>query len=713
MCECGSCCCGKGKVDVPKIFGSNVFNDRTMKERLPKETYKALKKTIQQGLPLASDVANVVANAMKDWAIEKGATHYTHWFQPLTGRTAEKHDSFISPTDDGSVIMEFSGKQLAQGEPDASSFPSGGLRSTFEARGYTAWDCTSPAFLKEDASGNVTLAIPTAFCSYTSEALDKKTPLLRSMTAVSKQAIRVLKALGNKTSKRVTSTVGPEQEYFLIDKTCYAKRLDLIVSGRTLFGAPSPKGQELEDQYFGAIKDRIADFMRDLDIELWKMGISSKTKHNEVAPAQYEMAPIFSTTNIAADHNQLVMETMQKVALRHDLVCLLHEKPFAGVNGSGKHNNWSLSTDDGQNLLEPGRTPSENEQFLIFVAALLTAVDRHADKLRASCGNPGNDLRLGANEAPPAIISVFMGDELTDILEGIAKGKKVESRGQSFLHIGVDALPPLPKDNTDRNRTSPFAFTGNKFEFRMVGSSASISGPNIVINTIVAEALDEIATRLEKAGKNGLNKEATTIVRDAVKKHGRIIFNGNNYSDEWVAEAKKRGLPNIKTGIEALGYMATPQAEKLFDKYQVLAPKELHSRYEIYLETYVKHVNIEAQAAVQMVKRLFIPAGIKFASELAGAIGSLKSAAAPATVQKELLATVSGLLAAAFEKLAVLEDAITKAHHVADVAKRAEAFRDKVVSAMNDLRKDIDLLEGVTPSELWPVPTYAEMLFKL
>ncbi len=713
MCEDKACHCGCEKLDVPKIFGSNVFNDRTMKERLPKETYKALKKTIQQGLPLSPDVANVVANAMKDWAIEKGATHYTHWFQPLTGRTAEKHDSFISPTDDGSVIMEFSGKQLAQGEPDASSFPSGGLRSTFEARGYTAWDCTSPAFLKEDASGNVTLAIPTAFCSYTSEALDKKTPLLRSMEAVSKQAIRVLKALGNKTARRVTSTVGPEQEYFLIDKTCYEKRLDLIVSGRTLFGAPSPKGQELEDQYFGAIKDRISSFMKDLDIELWKMGISSKTKHNEVAPAQYEMAPIFSTTNIAADHNQLVMETMQKVALRHDLVCLLHEKPFAGVNGSGKHNNWSLSTDDGQNLLEPGKTPSENEQFLIFVSALLMAVDRHADKLRASCGNPGNDLRLGANEAPPAIISVFMGEEFTNILEGIATGKKVQSRGQSFLHIGVDALPPLPKDNTDRNRTSPFAFTGNKFEFRMVGSSASISGPNIVINTIVAEALDEIATRLEKAGKNGLNKEATAIVRDAVKKHGRIIFNGNNYSDEWVAEAKKRGLPNIKTGIEALGYMATPLAEKLFDKYQVLSPKELHSRYEIYLEAYVKHVNIEAQASVQMVRRLFVPAGMKFAAELAAGIGALKSATAPATVQKELLATVSGLLAAAAEKLAVLETAIEKAHHVAEVAKRAEAFRDKVVVAMNALRKDIDALEGVTPTEIWPVPTYAEMLFKL
>ncbi|MFH1799611.1 MAG: glutamine synthetase III [Candidatus Omnitrophota bacterium] len=700
-------------IDVTEIFGSNVFNDRVMKERLPKDTYKALKKTIQEGLPLSLEVANVVASAMKDWAIEKGATHYTHWFQPLTGRTAEKHDSFIAPTEDGSVIMEFSGKQLTQGEPDASSFPSGGLRSTFEARGYTAWDCTSPAFLKTDASDNVTLCIPTAFCSYTSEALDKKTPLLRSMEAVSKQAVRVLKALGNKTVKRVTSTVGPEQEYFLIDKTCYEKRLDLIVSGRALFGAPAPKGQELEDQYFGAIKDRIADFMRDLDIELWKMGISSKTKHNEVAPSQYEMAPIFSTTNIAADHNQLVMETMQKVALRHDLVCLLHEKPFAGVNGSGKHNNWSLSTDDGQNLLEPGRTPSENEQFLIFVSAMIMAVDRHAAKLRASCGNPGNDLRLGANEAPPAIISIFMGDEFTEILEGIATGKKVASRGQHFVQVGVDSLPHLPKDNTDRNRTSPFAFTGNKFEFRMVGSSASISGPNIVINVIASEALDEIATRLEKAGKNGLHKEAAAIVRDAMKKHGRVIFNGNNYSDEWVAEAKKRGLPNVKTGVEALASMATPEAIKLFEKYKVLSAGELHSRYEIYLEIYVKHVNIEAQAAVQMVKRQYLPAVMEFTKDLAKTIAQVKAVAGSAKVQKELLTKVTGLLESANEKLELLEAAIEKAHGVPDITKRAEAFRDKVVVAMNALRKDIDALEGLTPANLWPVPTYAEMLFKL
>ncbi|MBU9888880.1 MAG: glutamine synthetase III [Candidatus Omnitrophica bacterium] len=701
------------QIDVTEIFGSNVFNDRVMKERLPKDTYKALKKTIQEGLPLSLEVANVVASAMKDWAIEKGATHYTHWFQPLTGRTAEKHDSFIAPTEDGSVIMEFSGRQLTQGEPDASSFPSGGLRSTFEARGYTAWDCTSPTFLKTDASGNVTLCIPTAFCSYTSEALDKKTPLLRSMEAVSKQAVRVLRALGNKTAKRVTSTVGPEQEYFLIDKTCYEKRLDLIVSGRTLFGAPAPKGQELEDQYFGAIKDRIAAFMRDLDVELWKMGISSKTKHNEVAPSQYEMAPIFSTTNIAADHNQLVMETMQKVALRHGLVCLLHEKPFAGVNGSGKHNNWSLSTDDGQNLLEPGRTPAENEQFLLFVSAMIMAVDRHAAKLRASCGNPGNDLRLGANEAPPAIISIFMGDEFTEILEGIAQGKKVANRGQNFVQVGVDSLPQLPKDNTDRNRTSPFAFTGNKFEFRMVGSSASISGPSIVINTIVAEALDEIATRLEKTGKSGLHKEATAIVRDAMKKHGRIIFNGNNYSDAWVKEAAQRGLPNIRTGVAALAAMATPEAVALFEKYKVLSAEELQARYEIYLELYVKHVNIEAQAAVQMVKRQYLPAVIRFTRDLARTVGELKAAAAPFKVQKTLLTDVSGLLESAGEDLAALEAALETAHAVKELPKRAVAFRDKVVVAASQLRQDIDALEGLTPANLWPVPTYAEMLFKL
>jgi glutamine synthetase len=701
----------KETVNVNEVFGSNVFNERTMKERLPKDTYRALRETIESGAPLTLEVANVVANAMKDWAIEKGATHYTHWFQPLTGKTAEKHDSFISPTADGGVVMEFSGKQLIQGEPDASSFPSGGLRATFEARGYTAWDCTSPAFLKEDAVGNVTLCIPTAFCSYTGEALDKKAPLLRSMEAVSRQALRVLKVMGNKSSRRVTPTMGPEQEYFLIDKKYYDQRIDLITAGRTLFGAPAPKGQELEDQYFGAIKDRISAFMQDLDVELWKMGVSAKTKHNEVAPAQYEMAPVFSTINIAADHNQLVMETMQKVALRHDLVCLLHEKPFAGVNGSGKHNNWSLATDDGLNLLEPGKNPHDNEQFLIFIAALIQAVDTHADKLRAGAANTGNDLRLGANEAPPAIISIFMGEELTDILNSIAKGKKGQGKGQHHLHIGVDSLPKLPKDNTDRNRTSPFAFTGNKFEFRMVPSSASIAGPNTVLNTIVAESLDIIATRLEKA--KDIDKEATAIVRDVMNKHGRVIFNGNNYAEEWVKEAKKRGLPNIASTVDALASMATKEAEKLFERYGVLSPRELHSRYEVYLEKYAKDINIEAQAAVYMARRQYIPAVIRFTEQLASTVSELKSASATATVQKELLSEVSSLLASATKKVAALEDTLAKAQSVHEAKKRAEGYRDRVVPAMNALRTEIDALERITPSDLWPVPSYAEMLFKL
>ncbi len=695
---------------VAKIFGSNVFNDRTMKERLPRDTYRALKETIERGTALTLEVADVVANAMKDWAIEKGATHFTHLFQPLTNKTAEKHDSFISPTADGGIVMEFSGKQLIQGEPDASSFPSGGLRTTFEARGYTAWDCTSPAFLKEDAAGNVALCIPTAFCSYTGEALDKKTPLLRSMEAVSRQALRVLKALGNKTTHRVTPTMGPEQEYFLIDKKYYDQRIDLITTGRTLFGAPAPKGQELEDQYFGAIKDRISSFMKDLDIELWKMGVLAKTKHNEVAPAQYEMAPVFSTINIAADHNQLVMETLQKVALRHDLVCLLHEKPFQGVNGSGKHNNWSLATDDGMNLLEPGKTPHDNEQFLVFLSALIIAVDRHADKLRAGAANTGNDLRLGANEAPPAIISIFMGEELTDILTALGKSKQASSKGQHFLHIGVDSLPKLPKDNTDRNRTSPFAFTGNKFEFRMVASSASISGPNTVLNTIVAEALDEIASRLEKT--KDINKESAAIVREAVIKHGRVIFNGNNYTDEWVKEAKKRGLPNIHNTVDALAAMATPEAEKLFSKYKVLSKEELHSRYEVYLEQYAKNINIEALASIDMVRKQYIPAVIQFTAQLAQAIANLKTISAPVSVQKELLTRISVLLDSASNKVADLETITKKAQGTHEAKQRAIAYRDKVVPEMNDLRQDIDALESLTSRELWPVPTYAEMLFK-
>ncbi|MBI5443932.1 MAG: glutamine synthetase III [Deltaproteobacteria bacterium] len=695
-------------MEIPELFGTNVFSDKVMKERLPKETYKALKETIEKGTPLKPDVAAVVANAMKDWAIEKGATHYTHWFQPLTGSTAEKHDSFITPTSDGTIIMEFSGKQLTQGEPDASSFPSGGLRATFEARGYTAWDCTSPAFLKEDAAGNVTLCIPTAFCSYHGEALDKKTPLLRSMKAVSEQALRVLRAMGDKTANRVISTVGPEQEYFLVEIEHYLQRLDLITCGRTLFGSPSPKGQELEDQYFGAIKDRVSDYMKDLDVELWKMGITSKTKHNEVAPAQYEMAPIFSTTNIAADHNQLVMETMQKVALRHDMVCLLHEKPYAGVNGSGKHNNWSLSTDTGVNLLDPGHTPHENAQFLVFLSALLKAVDTHADIMRATCGSSGNDHRLGANEAPPAIISIFLGEELTGIINKLAKGEKASASEATFLKVGVDTLPDLPKDNTDRNRTSPFAFTGNKFEFRMVGSSQSISGPNVALNTIVAEALDEIATRLEKA--KDVNAEIVEILKDAVKDHGRVIFNGNNYSDEWVEEAARRGLPNVRNTVDALKAYTTKKAQDLFSNYGVLSNEELHSRYDIYLEQYAKHINIEAQTAIQMVRRQYIPAVMRFVTEVGQ---SAQAAGQFAAVQKDILANAGKLLESAYKNVQGLETATERAQGTSGVPEQAAAFRDEVVTALRALRADIDALEGIVSEDLWPVPSYADLLFKL
>jgi glutamine synthetase len=698
-------------MDLTEVFGSNVFNEKVMRERLPKETYKSLKETIEKGLPLKPDVADVVANAMKDWAIEKGATHYTHWFQPLTGITAEKHDSFISPAADGSVIMEFSGKQLIQGEPDASSFPSGGLRATFEARGYTAWDCTSPTFLKEDESGNCTLTIPTAFYSYHGEALDKKTPLLRSMNAVSKQALRVLRALGNTTSTRVAATVGPEQEYFLVDKELYLERIDLMLTGRTIFGAPAPKGQELEDQYFGAIKDRVSDYMSDLNIELWKLGITSKTQHNEVAPAQYEMAPIFATTNIATDHNQLVMETMQKVAFRHDLVCLLHEKPYAGINGSGKHNNWSLSTDDGINLLEPGLTPHDNVQFLLFVSALIKAVDTHADILRATCASAGNDHRLGANEAPPAIISIFMGEELTDILAGIANGNKVSAKGEVFLKVGVDTLPMIPKDNTDRNRTSPFAFTGNKFEFRMVGSSQSIAGPNVALNTIAAEALDEIATRLENAKDK--NAEVTTIIKEIYKQHSRIIFNGNNYSEDWLKEAKKRGLPNVANSVDALKAYLKDKALNLFEKYEVFTHKELHSRFEIYVEHYAKQVNIEAMAAISMVNKQFIPAALEYATFMADSVSSFKGAKVTAPVQEDLLKKLSTLIASAYKKLGKLETAAAKAQATGDVVKKAELYRDQVFPAMQALRGDIDALEMIVPQDVWPVPSYAELLFEL
>jgi glutamine synthetase len=698
-------------MNLAEVFGSNVFNDRVMQDRLLKPVYKALRETLEKDLPLRPDVADVVANAMKDWALEKGATHYTHWFQPLTGITAEKHDSFISATADGGITLEFSGKQLIQGEPDASSFPSGGLRSTFEARGYTAWDCTSPAFLKTDEAGNVTLTIPTAFYSYYGEALDKKTPLLRSMKAVSKQALRVLRALGNTTSTKVTSTVGPEQEYFLVDKAFYEDRIDLMLAGRTIFGAPAPKGQELEDQYFGALKDRVSAYMHDLNIELWKMGITSKTQHNEVAPAQFEMAPIFATTNIATDHNQLVMETMQKVALRHGLVCLLHEKPYAGINGSGKHNNWSLSTDDGINLLEPGRTPSENVQFLLCLSALIKAVDTHADILRATCAHAGNDHRLGANEAPPAIISIFMGDALTEILEKLAKGQKVSTQGAQFVKVGVDTLPLFPKDNTDRNRTSPFAFTGNKFEFRMVGSAQSIAGPNVALNTIAAEALDEIASRLEKAKDK--NAEAAAIIKEIYKKHSRVIFNGNNYSAEWPKEAAKRGLPNVTNAVDALKAFVTDKSIKLFEKYHVISYKEMHSRYDIYVEAYAKQICIEALVGVDMVKKQFIPAAAEYATFLAESIASFKAVSVAAPAQEDLLRKVAALLASAYKNLGNLEAATAMAQEIADTVKKAEAYRDKVATALHRLRTDIDALEMIVPRDMWPVPTYAELLFKL
>nr|WP_249030677.1 glutamine synthetase III [Sporomusa acidovorans] len=695
--------------NLGQIFGSNVFNDAVMKERLPKATYKALKKTIEEGLPLDPAVADVVASAMKDWALEKGATHFTHWFQPMTGITAEKHDAFISPTLDGKAIMEFSGKELIKGEPDASSFPSGGIRATFEARGYTAWDCTSPAFIKDGS-----LCIPTAFCSYTGEALDKKTPLLRSMEALSKQALRVLRALGNTTSKKVITTVGPEQEYFIVDKKMYDQRKDLIFTGRTLFGAKPPKGQELEDHYFGSIKERISAYMKELDEELWKLGISAKTKHNEVAPAQHELAPIFATTNIATDHNQLTMDAMKKVALRHDLVCLLHEKPFAGINGSGKHNNWSMATDDGMNLLEPGRTPHDNEQFLVFLCSVIKAVDDYADLIRVSAANPGNDHRLGANEAPPAIISIFLGEQLQDILEQIEKGRATSSKTGGQMEIGVTTLPALPKDATDRNRTSPFAFTGNKFEFRMVPSSASIAGPNFFINTAVAEVLSEVADRLEKA--TDVEAEVKSILTEYVKKHKKVVFNGNGYSDEWVVEAEKRGLPNIKTTIEAAKALISAKNIAIVEKHGVLSKVEMESRYEIALENYIKTINIEALTMLEMAKRQILPAVIKFSTCLAASINTIKATgvAADITAQTELLTEVSSLTAALKKKIAILEEAVDKAANAhGDTYEQASLFRFDVFEKMGALRDVADTLETLVDKDVWPMPTYGDLLFNI
>ena len=698
----------KANKPVTEVFGSNVFNDKVMRERLPKDVYKAIKKTIEGNNPLDPSSAGVIANAMKDWAVEKGAAHFCHWFQPMTGSTAEKHDSFISPTAEGGTIMEFSGKELSQGEPDASSFPSGGLRATFEARGYTAWDCTSPVFIKEDGD-NITLYIPSAFCSYIGHALDKKTPLLRSMDALNTQAMRVLRALGNKTSNRVTATLGPEQEYFLVDRSFYDQRLDLILTGRTLFGAPSPRGQEMDDHYFGALHERVASFMHELNVELWKLGVSAKTQHNEVSPGQYELAPVFGTVNVATDHNQLVMETLRKIALRHDFVCLLHEKPFSGVNGSGKHNNWSMVTDDGTNLLEPGQTPHENMVFLTVLCAVIKAVDKYARLLRASVANSGNEHRLGANEAPPAIVSIFLGEQLSDILDQLAAGGAKSSKQGGELKLGVSTLPALPKDCTDRNRTSPFAFTGNKFEFRMVGSTQSTAGPMFVLNTIVAEMLSEIADELEKA------KNVKTTVQEILKRiatqHRRIIFNGDNYTEEWVEEAKKRGLPNIRSTVASLETIMDKENVAVFKKHGVLTEAELHARAEILLEAYSMSINIEAKTMLNMAKRQILPACVKYSAMLGDAVGSVSSAGVDVQPQRELLESVCGLIATMKTNISELEKAVAATRKLADSTKQAGLFRDQVVPAMAALRQVADELEAIVDADLWPIPTYAEMLF--
>lgn len=702
-----------GKNVIEEVFGVDVFNDSVMRERLPKPVYAKLKKTIENDEDLDLEIAGAVAHAMKEWALERGATHYTHWFQPMTGITAEKHDSFITPTSGGGVIMEFSGKELVKGEPDASSFPSGGIRATFEARGYTAWDCTSPAFLREDAAG-VTLCIPTAFCSYTGEALDKKTPLLRSMEAISDQAVRILKLFGHDDVTNVSCCVGPEQEYFLIDRQKYLQREDLIFTGRTLFGAMPPKGQELDDHYFGSIKERIAAYMKELNIELWKLGILSKTQHNEVAPAQHEMAPIYSTANIATDHNQLVMETMKKVAKRHGLECLLHEKPFAGVNGSGKHNNWSLVTNTGKNLLDPGKTPHENIQFLLFLAAIMKAVDENAALLRLSASNPGNDHRLGANEAPPAIISIFLGEQLEDVLaQLIETGEAKSSKQGGKLNIGVHSLPELKKDATDRNRTSPFAFTGNKFEFRMVASAMSIADANTVINAIVADVLSGFCEELEKA--EDFDLAVHDLIKKTVTDHQRIIFNGNGYAAAWVKEAERRGLPNVKTMVDAIPELVKEKTIELFERQHVLSRAELESRAEIYFEAYAKAINIEAKTMINMASKRFIPAFIKYTTSLADSINAIKAACpqADSSVQVELLKETSDLLVKAKKALVHLKNVTEEAGRKEEGQEQAIYFKDVVIGAMNELRTPIDTLEMIVDKAFWPVPSYGDMLFEV
>ena len=696
------------EANVTELFGSSVFNEAVMRERLPKDVYKSLKRTIDKKEHLESSIAEVVANAMKEWALEKGATHYTHWFQPMTGITAEKHDSFISPTSDGRVIMEFSGKELIKGEPDASSFPSGGLRATFEARGYTAWDPSSYAFVKED-----TLYIPTVFCSYSGEVLDKKTPLLRSMDALSEQAIRILRMFGNTTSNQVITTVGPEQEYFLVDAELYKQRKDLIFTGRTLFGAKPPKGQELEDHYFGNIKERVKSYMRELDEELWKLGISAKTEHNEVAPAQHELAPIFDTSNVASDHNQLTMELMKKVAKRHGLECLLHEKPFAGVNGSGKHNNWSISTDDGKNLLDPGKNPADNLQFMTFLAAVAKAVDDYSVLIRLSVATAGNDHRLGANEAPPAIISMFVGDQLDEAINAIKNDEKVEAAKAAKLETGVEILPAFRKDTTDRNRTSPFAFTGNKFEFRMVGSALNISGVNIVLNTVVAETLRQFADEL--SGADDFETAVRALIKKTFKEHERIIFNGNNYSDEWVEEAERRGLPNLKTSYEALPHFADKENVAVFVNHKVFSEAEVVSRCEILIENYIKALNIEALTMSSMARREILPAVIEFTASICDAIAAKKavSDAIDVSAETKLAEKLSKLTASASEKIDALDKALENVDETAEAAKQAEYYGKVVLGAMEALRADVDELETMVSAEYWPMPTYAELLFNV
>ena len=701
------------KTDVKKIFGSNVFNDAVMKERLPKAAYKKMKATIDAGAELDPEVADIVAHEMKEWALEKGATHYTHWFQPLTGITAEKHDAFIDHQSDGTTLLRFSCKELIKGEPDASSFPSGGLRATFEARGYTAWDCTSPAFIKETPHSTI-LCIPTAFCSYKGEALDKKTPILRSMQALEIQVLRILRLFGNKTAKHVTTSVGPEQEYFLVDKEKFLKRKDLIFTGRTLFGAMPPKGQEMDDHYFGVIPERVLGFMEKFNEELWKLGISAKTQHNEVAPAQHEIAPIYDQNNIATDHNQLVMETAQRVADELGLKCLLHEKPFAGINGSGKHNNWSICTDEGENLLDPGETPHENMQFLLFLAAILRAVDEHADLLRLSASTPGNDHRLGANEAPPAIISIFLGEQLEDVVEQFVDNGEATSslEGEEYIS-GVHSLPHFQKDATDRNRTSPFAFTGNKFEFRMVGSTQSIADPNTVLNTIVAEVLSDMADRLEAS--DDLPMAIHDMIKDTIAAHNRIIFNGNGYSDEWVAEAERRGLPNIKCMVDAVPALVKEDAVEIFEKHGVYTKAEMESRAEVMYETYAKTINIEALTMIDMAKKQIVPATIKYQTSLAESVNAIKAAssAVDTSVQEALMADISVNLKAMYVALAHLEEVTNKAEEMEEGAEQGHYYHDVVFAAMDELRKPADKLEMLVAKSAWPFPSYGDLIFEV